>query len=266
VVSLLFFSVYNYALPSQIQARLTQLETQLHWLASETTPCKTAPCKRTRIRCNRKPRNIFLDVGSNKGDVITAFYNNGKHAPKSNNPKWRFPIRPYSPKDWHVIGIEASPTHYARLSMLQNRYPKLEIIQGAVWDDTKDTVMLSIDDDPHFGGRAENGEWGTSVVRDWSKKNGSSRMAEVQTIDMPTLVLNRTCPQDRIVMKMNVEGAEFQVMKAMYWRGLFCRFDVVDMYWHPSFLSDDGTKYGQIAIYEEEFKRCGTRMATWSVH
>ena len=203
-------------------------------------------------------KNLFLDVGSNRGDVIHAFYNNGVHRADSNNKAWRFPITPYSPNDWHVIGIEASPTHFGRLASLD--YPTFELVKGAAWNATGEMLELSIDDDPMHG--AIHGEWGTSVVRDWSQSGGSGRMATAQTIDLAELLLERTCPQDRVVMKMNIEGAEFVVMEALYQRGLLCRFEAVDMYWHPSFTAP----LRPISDFQREFERCNVTTNVWSVH
>ena len=45
----------------------------------------------------KSQRNIFLDVGSNRGDVIEAFFNK-RHRKDSTNPDWRFPITKYDPQ------------------------------------------------------------------------------------------------------------------------------------------------------------------------
>lgn len=37
----------------------------------------------------RPPRKIILDVSSDRGDVIEAFYEQGKHREKSTNPDWK---------------------------------------------------------------------------------------------------------------------------------------------------------------------------------
>ena len=87
-------------------------------------------------------------------------------------------------------------------------------------------------------------------------------MAAVQTIDLAELLLERSCPQDRVVMKMNIEGAEFVVMEALYQRGLLCRFEAVDMYWHPSFTEP----LRPISDFQREFERCNVTTNVWSVH
>jgi hypothetical protein len=55
---------------------------------SRVLPTHVYP-ERMDVCSNRAPKNIFFDVGSNRGDVLHAFLYK-KHLNNSNNPDWKF--------------------------------------------------------------------------------------------------------------------------------------------------------------------------------
>ena len=207
---------------------------------------------------------IFLDVGSNKGDVLQAFFTK-RHPSHSNNPKWSFYLKNYNPSEWKVYGFEASPTHYKVLETMEKKFSMLTVVKKAVWIKDNDTIELSIDDDPSNG--AKNGEWGTSMIRDWTTSGGSGKKISIETIDFANFILQNTNENDVIAMKMNIEGAEFEIMEKLYQEKLLCRFSSVDMYWHPSFFSSNKRKNNRIiSDVKSTFESCGVKLNTWSVH
>ena len=141
------------------------------------------------------PRNVFLDVGSNRGDVLQAFYEK-KHRPKSTNGKWKFGIQPYNPQEWLVYGFEASPVHKETLVALQQKYsPNLTVIHPfALWNKTNETVTLKID--VSTAGQ-QFAQWGTSIFLNWTN-NGESQAVDVSTIDFGEWMLQHLCKEDLI--------------------------------------------------------------------
>ena len=218
------------------------------------------------LRCfEQSPKDIFLDVGSNQGDVLYSFYHKRQRA-HSTNQWWSFPIHDYTPSKWHVYGFEASSTHTKALHELEQRWPLLDIKMGAVWNESDLVLRLNVDDSPL--GR-ENAEWGSSLTYDWKDKDGQRTIQNVITIDFADFLRNTVCAQDRVVLKMNIEGAEFVVMQHLYDMKLLCLIDVVQMYWHPPFVpagQQRASAFKTIKYVYHCFLSCGTKIMKWNVH
>lgn len=213
------------------------------------------------------PRKVFLDVGSNRGDVIEAFFE-GKHRPDSTNPGWNFGIPDYDPKEWHVFGFEASPNHNDSLEKLEKKYNQTKILRPiAVWNSSNEYLKLSVDDSPDG---SNNAEWGTSAILDWTKLGGKGNAVEAKTIDFAEFVKENVCQEDLVYMKMNIEAAEFVVVKHLMREGLLCYIDHVDMYWHPSFMPTENEKQEAqrfVDLAKSYFDiMCDTDLHVWSIH
>lgn len=212
------------------------------------------------------PSNIFLDVGSNRGDVIEAFFNK-RHRRDSTNPAWKFPINPYDPEKWKVVGFEASPSHVKTLSKWDKRN-NVKIIFNAAWTNNNETVRLNVDDGKNGAGHAE---WGSSLFLDWSKRNdwmkGTGKYYDVKTMDFIAFLRNNIKQTDTVVMKMNIEGTEFKILQAMKKFNLLCLIDYYQMYWHPSFFDDSNEKKIIVADIRIEILKCKkSKISLWSVH
>ena len=214
----------------------------------------------------KSQRNIFLDVGSNRGDVIEAFFNK-RHRKDSTNPDWRFPITKYDPQKWKVVGFEASPSHHDSLNIWDKR-DNVDIVYNAVWTNDNETVRLNVDDGRNG---ADHAEWGSSLFLDWSKRNdwmqGSGKFYDVKTMDFISYLSKNIKETDMVVMKMNIEGTEFKILEAMKKSNLLCVIDYYQMYWHPSFFDDNSHKKVIIRNIKADISKCkNSKISLWSVH
>jgi FkbM family methyltransferase len=81
-------------------------------------------------------------------------------------------------------------------------------------------------------------EWGASLAAWNPKNNGSS--ATVQLVDLHNFILDFVVPVARrdkrkmppIIMKMDIEGAEYAVLPALIIRGALCHIDLIFAEWH----------------------------------
>jgi hypothetical protein len=192
------------------------------------------------LATTRTPEKIFLDVGSNRGDVIQAFFDR-KHPPNSNNDEWKFAIPGYDPSEWHVVGFEASPRQATALEGLQQKYGKASLefkFPAAVWNASGEVLHLGVDD-------TTKGRWAGAKFAEWGSTlfaNLTGTTVAVETLDFGAFLSERVaCPkQDTVYLKMNIEGAEFVVMKDLIRRILICLFNHVDIYRYlrpPSYSS-----------------------------
>jgi len=226
------------------------------WLVVLFMAARERALPRLERLCARRPRrHLFFEVGSNRGDVLRAFYS-GKIPKFSVNPHWTFPVSGYNASEWEVFAFEASPTHRVALEALEAAHPLLHISIAAAWSDANSSIRLSIDDTKTGMRRAQ---WGSSVVRDWGQMGGSSKTVDVPTVDFASFVARTVCPQDHVVVKMNIEGAEFAVVPHLIDKGLLCLIDDLDFYWHPNFVSlgDYPDPHALIAATDRQIKSCG---------
>eukprot|EP00656_Telonema_subtile_P056924 TRINITY_DN9246_c0_g1_i3.p1 TRINITY_DN9246_c0_g1~~TRINITY_DN9246_c0_g1_i3.p1 ORF type:complete len:221 (-),score=31.65 TRINITY_DN9246_c0_g1_i3:88-750(-) len=121
-----------------------------------------------------RSRKLFLDVGSNRGDVLYAFFNR-KHPKGSTNPLWKFDVPGYDPAEWEVFGFEASPSHYKTL--LDAQY-NATLIFGALWNVSGAMVELQADE-------AGKAEWGSSLVKRVSGKKAYNAVSYTH-LTLPT--------------------------------------------------------------------------------
>lgn len=93
-----------------------------------------------------------------------------------------------------------------------------------------------------------------------------------ETLDFGAFLSERVaCPkQDTVYLKMNIEGAEFVVMKDLMRRGLICLFNHVDIYWHIYLMPKPEQKAAEIfvtLVKNYMTTVCeDTRIHKWSVH
>jgi hypothetical protein len=65
---------------------------------------------------------------------------------------------------------------------------------------------------------------GTGIIRkDYGNKHSDQNTVEVGTTDIHTWIMENTCENDDIVVKMDIEGAEYEVLRRMITRGSACR-------------------------------------------
>lgn len=219
------------------------------------------------------PQKIFLDVGANRGDVLRIFYNLGEQPEDSNNRQWKFGIRDYQPSEWRVIALEASPRMADALHQLQQQYPNLEVhVPVAAWTADNQRIPLGIDDTTEeqkgWLAGSKHGEWGSSVFQ-----NATDTVVTVPTIDLSRFVRETVrCPQqDTVYLKMNVEGAEFPVIRHMMAQGTLCLVSHVDIYWHSHLMPEEERTMWRkkfIPLVREYIQHVcsNTKINVWGVH
>ena len=208
--------------------------------------------ERMDVCSNRAPKNIFFDVGSNRGDVLHAFLYK-QHLRNSNNPDWKF-AEEYDPATYDVYGFEAIPS-FAK--SLEHKFPKVHIVNAAVWNESGKEVSISIDPDK------KNSNWGSSLIRKWSRDN-----VTVNTLDFAAFVMERVCLKDNVHLKLNIEGSEYVVMDHLIKTDTLKFFDCVYMYFHVLFFpqKEKANITEKTVNYKKIIKQLGIKIAVWSVH
>ncbi len=203
---------------------------------------------------------MYLDLGANRGNTIQLFLLDPSMPPLSHlNNKDAFNF-PYQPSEFRVVGVEAmKATHGAALEAIQRRFPEqVEILWAAAG--TEDGAMLRIYRDEKAVAEAE---WGAGFLPLFS-----SKFVDVPTVDVSSWLAGNACKCDFVVVKMNIEGSEFNVLDKMLREGTLCLMDVAHLYFHPKFFPGNESALVQRIeeVYKPAFDDCGVLTEVWSVH
>jgi len=176
-----------------------------------------------------KCREFFFDVGANIGT----------HGRKMFEPS-KYPDAPYlqifndnfGPETWRAelnssrcyIGIEANPAHMARLKEVEGAY----LSQGWKWHSYNfgawyidGTMTIQTEADPDHSNWGAHLDFAAANPGREVKKSESVRVIDLN--DFVTDVIARAMPHAKIyLMKMDIEGAEWEVLHFMIKSGTFC--------------------------------------------
>jgi hypothetical protein len=197
----------------------------------------------------RKCSGVYLDVGTNIGVQIRKLYD--PHL---------FPNAEVLPifdkyfgedrREICAIGFEPNPTHTGYLQRLQDnlqcRGRRVHIFTESAA--TTNASQLTFYADP--SAPKERHEWGASLLN-WQHTNDSFN---VQGIDLAEFIMaDVLIPLHRmhqmshkvatvhvpIVMKMDIEGAEYGVVLHLLAKGVLCKLDFGMLEWHSRFTGGD---------------------------
>lgn len=195
---------------------------------------------------------LYLDVGTNLGVQIRKLYNPEQFPEAAVLPIFN---QMFGEKRVNVcsIGIEANPHHTRYLDTLnkyfkQKAYPSVIVTEMAAAVRSGKAIF-------HLDNKSP-AEWGASLAKGAWQQNGnaSSTEVEVQLFPLPRFVAEVVRPivmqieqvtgkRPPVVMKLDVEGAEYSLLPAMMLNGALCDLDVLFLEVHPERMRvDEGVK------------------------
>ena len=181
-------------------------------------------------------RHIFLDVGANVG-LNAHFLYNGSAFPKSLK---MVPLmdQMFGRDRSHVCyrGFEPNMNHIDRhISLRHNFKDKDMMIYNSPVGISNSSITFYYKNTEM---EKKHNDWGFSSQVDPSLhavKSVNLTAVNLTQIDFPSW-LNALEPKDaRILMKLDVEGSEFELLTALLFRGQLCnRIHTMTLEWHPS--------------------------------
>ena len=176
---------------------------------------------------------FYLDVGSNIGVQIRKLY----------EPR-RYPAAPVldifdsefgeDRRKVCAIGIEMNPSHSRRLQALEEHYTRK---CGYTVKIFRETAAATHDGfvDFYTDMDRENLEWGASTVYNWNVSTAGPQ--KVRAMDIARFLVQEVLPfAKKVVMKMDIEGAEASVLPRLIALGALCSIDVLFIEQHVQFL------------------------------
>jgi FkbM family methyltransferase len=174
------------------------------------------------------PQKFYLDVGVSRGDTIEQFFNHNQlpDGRQSFNPYVVF-SEPYNPADFNVFGWEAHPRHSAGAKRLMATYPKLKIYtETAVWINTDGITLHGVD------WRNDGVEQGASAFTSHKDIKPGATQYKVPSVDFSEWMRSNVQKSDLVWLKMNIEGAEYEVLRKMTVDGTICLVDRLYIFYH----------------------------------
>jgi FkbM family methyltransferase len=174
------------------------------------------------------PKCIFIDLGAADGNTFEDFLNN-KYGPVQNCPHGG---------DWEAYLVEANPHFDAPLQALQQKYPgKVHSMASTAAFMCQGQTSCFIDTDP------THNHWGSSMsdAAPDAIKSGKQKVT-VPTMNIAQLLEESVLPQDWVMLKVDIEGAEYEVIPCL---SQFAHANLVDrMYLEEHSWFKTGSKNG----------------------
>lgn len=154
-------------------------------------------------------RNVYIDCGSWTGDSILSFKKNVSN-------------------DFEIYAFECDPRLIDGLETLSNRLG-FKFIDRAVW--IEDTIINLY---PGINNLTQSSSLNISKKKLIDKKHP----VVVNTIDLSKWILDNFNINDYIICKMNIEGAEYDVLEKMISDGSIFYINKLYVAWHYKKLDD----------------------------
>ncbi|KND01639.1 FkbM family methyltransferase [Spizellomyces punctatus DAOM BR117] len=219
ITILLFLASFSSTPPSEAYGKLSQAAQDQY-------------AKLSKNKGNSRPtRPIFIDLGANRGDSIRVFQ-------KEPGSKWvqDFP-KPYffEYSDFECHLFEANPLFTKDLEQTKTFYAekekpvKVHIYPSTIVSTKDGFTEMSIDT-----WSTENDFWGSSIYQ-WSQDGKSNKQGttKLPSVNFSKFLIKNFHKEDYVVVKMDIEGAEYEVLPHLVETGAYKLIDVLLVEWHP---------------------------------
>ena len=187
------------------------------------------------------PRHIFFDFGSSDGSSIDTFLSTAAVAAVNSSTAMdgsqrnRGVLRSFAAAGsnvlWEVHAFEANPNQVSRLEGQRKRLTAAGRIQSyTLW---KATAIATFDGVTQFiFDNQEEGSAGSTTNTDSLSAVGTR--ITVNAVDVVTLFTTtlRLRPEDTVVVKVDIEGAEYALLRRIIHKGLLPLIDHLAVEWH----------------------------------
>jgi FkbM family methyltransferase len=187
---------------------------------------------------------VFFDLGANSGDSLASFFQLKSHSSNKQLPV-RFHFSEAVDINWTVFAFEANPLFSpALLDLKQSLEPRhrVHLFNGTAAWTRNGSVDFYLD-----VVNTNNGFWGSSLKSSHPDvvKSGKKHI-RVPCVDVADLVARFT-PDDLVIMKIDIEGAEYDMILHLFKRDVLRLVDYVAVEYHPNsinvFSAEDAFNY-----------------------
>uniref|UniRef100_A0A7S4K0C1 Methyltransferase FkbM domain-containing protein n=1 Tax=Guillardia theta TaxID=55529 RepID=A0A7S4K0C1_GUITH len=220
-----------------LMSRIQELEEQVLFLRSQLES-HDVKHKRIQERKSRAPKHLVFELGANDGAWIRDFC--------EKNPGFQPHI------------FEPQPRFAQPLSDIARKFNG-HFHQKAVWKHDGEKIR--------FHAHSDEGGIGSSIMNDHAYHQCGSKVCEqdfsqeydVETVDIVRYIKEVALPQDVIFLRMDIEGAEYEVIRKMITSGVACWLDYLEFEGHAMY-SPQTYKYRAVdAVVPWLLHSCGVQ-------
>lgn len=206
----------------------------------EVVPCTCVPnSPYWKATPRAVPKCVFIDLGAADGNSFTQFLAGG-YGPIANCPSGQ----------WEALLVEANPQFTPALNAVASQYPGAVHAYGSTAAYMcQGTTSFSIDPD------AANNHWGSSM-----KKNHGSTQVTVPTLNVVQLIAENTVPGDWVMLKVDIEGAEYDLIPCLAQFQQVNLLDIIFLEEHHWFKTDAAYTDAEYAAAKMHIKAAGVSM------
>lgn len=187
----------NVAVPDKTSLRQSSSQSQTSILQMTASQKPSCTCKVSDPSWKKTTRNspkcVFIDLGAYDGNSFQSFLNNTYGDVKSCTN---------GTGDYDAFLVEASPVHDKALMNLQDGNKKVHALSSS--------AAYMCEGQTSFFISHGNGGIGSSISNTWK-----GQKVTVPTVNLMKIIYENTIPDDQVWVKMDVEGAEWDIMPCL---------------------------------------------------
>jgi len=218
--------------------------------ASSTSapPCTCQASSSTWSKCTRTvPKCIFIDLGAADGNSFNSFLNNG-YGSLANCP---------SGGQWQAVLVEANPKFSASLEEVAARHPGVVDVRAAtaafMCEGTTSFYLDTVN--------VEQNHWGSSMSPNHRDVISSGKQkVTVNTVNLNRVLFEQTIPDDYVLVKMDIEGAEYDIVPCLAGSPSVALMDALWMEQHDVSWGVVGNNLGVMDEAKKELQTRGVYM------
>lgn len=230
----------------------TSVEHGLIGSSTRSQPCQCIasdpswkPCKRTVPRC------VFIDLGAANGNTFDFFMKDG-YGKVGNCPSVQ----------WSAVLVEANPRFDTPLAAIGKEHSNVNVLSStaAYMCEAKTSFYLdTVNTARNF--------WGSSM----SSNHPDVQHSGKQKVTVPTMNLNRilyeqTIPSDWVMVKMDIEGSEFDVLPCTAKSPSASLIDRLYLEQHSPDWGQAGTTLQQMEAAKNQLRGAGVDIPDYFSH
>lgn len=196
-------------------------------------------------------RHIFIDLGANDGSSLRFFMNlnqDGNNIPTQGGPASSILKGHGQDGTWEVVLFEPNPRFSNELKNLTNRLLKEQRVKKVHLFTSTVIYNQNLQSVPFFFDTFE-GDAGATLVKDtMNGRRVGLPIINVTAVDIVTLFreILQVKVSDTVIVKVDIEGYEFEMLRRVATRGLLPYIDVLATEWHD----ENNAVLGDVPVYK----------------
>jgi len=167
------------------------------------------------------PKCIFIDLGAANGNTFEDFLNN-KYGDVKNCA--------HGTGDYEAFLVEANPRFQAALKSIENNNQKVHAFPSTAAYMCEGQTSFFLDTVNH-----DKNYWGSSMSSNHQDVQASGKQkVTVPTANLMKLLYENTIPDDYVMVKMDIEGAEWDIMPCLATAPIASNIDRLYLEQHPA--------------------------------